>query len=72
MVKIRENLSSQTFRSKISTELRNTNGTSIFIILNSWDRKICNNTGINYLDHLLEQFSKHGSIDLNIILSWAI
>ena len=23
-------------------------------------------TGLNYLDHLLEQFSKHGSIDLNL------
>ena len=24
------------------------------------------NTGLNYLDHLLEQFAKHGSIDLNL------
>ena len=66
-VKIRENLANQNTRSRISTEIRKTNETSIYINLNlDGTGKYSINTGINYLDHLLEQFSKHGSIDLNI------
>ena len=66
-VKIRENLANQKSRSRISTEIRKANETSIYINLNlDGTGKYNINTGIDYLDHLLEQFSKHGSIDLHL------
>ena len=66
-VKIRESLANQKSTSRISTEIRKTNETSIYINLNlDGTGKYNINTGLKYLDHLLEQFSKHGSIDLNI------
>ena len=66
-VKIRESLANQKSSSRISTEIRKTNETSIYINLNlDGTGKYNINTGLKYLDHLLEQFSKHSSIDLNI------
>ena len=66
-VKIRENLASHLESSRMFTEIRKTNETSIYINLNLDGTGNYNiKTGLNYLDHLLEQFSKHGSIDLNL------
>ena len=66
-VKIRENIASKKAVSRSYSEIRKTNETNIYINLNldgSGNYNI--QTGLNYLDHLLEQFSKHGSIDLNL------
>ena len=64
---IRENLASHLESSRMFTEIRKTNETSIYINLNLDGTGNYNiKTGLNYLDHLLEQFSKHGSIDLNL------
>ena len=66
-VKIREPLALGQKISRISSEIRKTNETSIYISLNLDGTGNYNiKTGLNYLDHLLEQFSKHGSIDLNL------
>ena len=66
-VKIRESLASHLESSRMFTEIRKTNETSIYINLNLDGTGNFNiKTGLNYLDHLLEQFSKHGSIDLNL------
>ena len=66
-VKIREALASNKACSRSFTEIRKTNETSIYINLNLDGTGNYNiKTGLNYLDHLLEQFSKHGSIDLNL------
>ena len=66
-VEIREKLAVTKSRSRISSEIRKTNETSIYINLNLDGTGQYNiDTGLKYLDHLLEQFSKHGSIDLNI------
>ena len=66
-VKIREDIASKKAMSRCYSEIRKTNETNIYINLNldgSGNYNI--QTGLNYLDHLLEQFSKHGSIDLNL------
>ena len=66
-VKIREDIASKKAVSRSYSEIRKTNETNIYINLNldgSGNYNI--QTGLNYLDHLLEQFSKHGSIDLNL------
>ena len=66
-VKIREDIVSKKAVSRSYSEIRKTNETNIYINLNldgSGNYNI--QTGLNYLDHLLEQFSKHGSIDLNL------
>ena len=64
---IREPLALKQTGSRIFTEIRKTNETSIYINLNLDGTGNYNiQTGLNYLDHLLEQFSKHGSIDLHL------
>ena len=66
-IRIREALASNEAISRSFTEIRKTNETSIYINLNLDGTGNYNiKTGLNYLDHLLEQFSKHGSIDLNL------
>ena len=66
-VKIRESNASTQISARKFSEIRKTNETSIYVNLNldgSGNYNI--QTGLNYLDHLLEQFSKHGSFDLNL------
>ena len=66
-VKIREDIALKKSVSRSYSEIRKTNETNIFIDLNLDGTGNYNiQTGLNYLDHLLEQFSKHGSIDLNL------
>ena len=64
-VKIRQSNANQKASSRSFTEIRKTNETSIYLNLNIDGTGNYNiNTGLKYLDHLLEQFSKHGSFDL--------
>ena len=64
-VKIREALAISQDNSRRSSKLENE--TSIYINLNiDGTGKYNIDTGLRYLDHLLEQFAKHSSIDLNI------
>ena len=64
-VKIRQSSANQKASSRSYTEIRKTNETSIYLNLNIDGTGNYNiNTGLKYLDHLLEQFSKHGSFDL--------
>ena len=64
-VKIRQSNANQKVSSRSYTEIRKTNETSIYLNLNIDGTGNYNiNTGLKYLDHLLEQFSKHGSFDL--------
>jgi imidazoleglycerol phosphate dehydratase HisB len=66
-VKIRETFLESVRPGRTSVDIRKTNETSIYINLNldgSGNYNI--NTGIKYLDHLLEQFAKHSSIDLQL------
>ena len=64
-VKIRQSNANQKALSRSYTEIRKTNETSIYLNLNIDGTGNYNiNTGLKYLDHLLEQFSKHGSFDL--------
>ena len=66
-VKIREDIAFKWASSRSFAEIRKTNETSIYININLDGTGNYNiNTGLNYLDHLLEQFAKHGSIDLNL------
>ncbi|MDC0079797.1 histidinol dehydrogenase [Pseudomonadota bacterium] len=66
-VKIREDIAFKQASSRSFAEIRKTNETSIYINLNLDGTGNYNiNSGLNYLDHLLEQFAKHGSIDLNL------
>ena len=66
-VRIRETLAAKEASSRSFTEIRKTNETSIYINLNLDGTGNYNiKTGLNYLDHLLEQFSKHGCMDLNL------
>jgi len=66
-VKIREDIAFKQSSSRSFAEIRKTNETSIYININLDGTGNYNiNTGLNYLDHLLEQFAKHGSIDLNL------
>ena len=63
-VKIREDIAFKQSSSRSFAEIRKTNETSIYININLDGTGNYNiNTGLNYLDHLLEQFAKHGSID---------
>ena len=66
-VKIREIFLESVRPCRTSVDIRKTNETSIYINLNldgSGNYNI--NTGIKYLDHLLEQLAKHSSIDLHL------
>jgi len=66
-VKIRETFLESLRPCRTSVDIRKTNETSIYINLNldgSGNYNI--NTGIKYLDHLLEQLAKHSSIDLHL------
>ena len=64
-VKIRQSNANQKATSRSHTEIRKTNETSIYLNLNIDGTGNYNiNTGLKYLDHLLEQFSKHGTFDL--------
>lgn len=64
-VKIRQFNANHKASSRSYTEIRKTNETSIYLNLNIDGTGNYNiNTGLKYLDHLLEQFSKHGSFDL--------
>jgi len=64
-VKIRQSNANQKASSRSYAEIRKTNETSIYLNLNIDGTGNYNiNTGLKYLDHLLEQFSKHGSFDL--------
>ena len=64
-VKIRQSNANHKASSRSYTEIRKTNETSIYLNLNIDGTGNYNiNTGLKYLDHLLEQFSKHGSFDL--------
>ena len=64
-VKIRQSNANQKASSRSYTEIRKTNETSIYLNLNIDGTGNYNiNTVLKYLDHLLEQFSKHGSFDL--------
>ena len=66
-VKIREDIAFKQASSRSFAEIRKTNETSIYININLDGTGNYNiNSGLNYLDHLLEQFAKHGSIDLNL------
>ena len=66
-VKIREDIAIKQASSRSFAEIRKTNETSIYININLDGTGNYNiNSGLNYLDHLLEQFAKHGSIDLNL------
>ena len=66
-VKIREDIAFKQSSSRSFAEIRKTNETSIYININLDGTGNYNiNSGLNYLDHLLEQFAKHGSIDLNL------
>ncbi|MDA9633715.1 histidinol dehydrogenase [Pseudomonadota bacterium] len=66
-VKIREDIAFKQASSRNFAEIRKTNETSIYININLDGTGNYNiNSGLNYLDHLLEQFAKHGSIDLNL------
>ena len=66
-VKIREAIAFNEVSSRSFTEIRKTNETSIYINLNLDGTGNYNiKSGLKYLDHLLEQFAKHGSIDLNL------
>ena len=66
-VKIRETFLESVRPGRTSVDIRKTNETSIYINLNLDGSGNFNiNTGIKYLDHLLEQFAKHSSIDLHL------
>ena len=66
-VKIREDIAFKQASSRSFAEIRKTNETSIYININLDGTGNYNiKSGLNYLDHLLEQFAKHGSIDLNL------
>ena len=66
-VKIREDIAFKQASSRSFAEIRKTNETSIYININLDGTGNYNiNSGLKYLDHLLEQFAKHGSIDLNL------
>jgi histidinol dehydrogenase len=54
-------------KSRSCVEIRKTNETNIYVNLNlDGTGKYSINTGLNFLDHLLEQFSKHSKIDLHL------
>ena len=69
-VDIRRNRVKETEKSRSCVEIRKTNETNIYINLNlDGTGKYSINTGLSFLDHLLEQFSKHSKIDLHLMLS---
>jgi len=54
-------------KSRACVEIRKTNETNIYVNLNlDGTGKYSINTGLKFLDHLLEQFSKHSKIDLHL------
>ena len=54
-------------KSRACVEIRKTNETNIYVNLNlDGTGKYSINTGLKFLDHLLEQFSKHSNIDLHL------
>jgi histidinol dehydrogenase len=66
-VDVRRNLVEDASKSRSSSEIRKTNETNIYINLNlDGTGKYSINTGLKFLDHLLEQFSKHSKIDLHL------
>ena len=67
-VDIRRSRVTDTDKSRSCVEIRKTNETNIYINLNlDGTGKYSVNTGISFLDHLLEQFSKHSKIDLYLM-----
>ena len=67
-VDIRRSRVTDTDKSRSCVEIRKTNETNIYINLNlDGTGKYSINTGISFLDHLLEQFSKHSKIDLYLM-----
>ena len=67
-VDIRRNRVKETEKSRSCVEIRKTNETNIYINLNlDGTGKYSINTGLSFLDHLLEQFSKHSKIDLHLM-----
>jgi histidinol dehydrogenase len=67
-VNIRRSLVAETDKSRSCVEIRKTNETNIYINLNlDGTGKYSINTGLSFLDHLLEQFSKHSKIDLHLM-----
>jgi histidinol dehydrogenase len=66
-IDIRRSLVKDASKSRSSSEIRKTNETNIYINLNlDGTGKYSINTGLKFLDHLLEQFSKHSKIDLHL------
>ena len=68
-VSIRENLALKEVESlnRIAFINRNTNETNVLLNLNLDGTGNYNiNTGLNYFDHMLEQFSKHGKFDISL------
>jgi len=66
-VDIRRSLASEIDKSRSCVEIRKTNETNIYVNLNlDGTGKYSINTGLNFLDHLLEQFSKHSKIDIHL------
>ena len=66
-VSIREKYLNESSCQRSVSQIRKTNETQVFINLNlDGSGKHNIRTGINYLDHLLEQFSTHGKFDLSL------
>ena len=68
-VSIRESLALKEVKSlnRIAFINRNTNETNVLLNLNLDGTGNYNiNTGLNYFDHMLEQFSKHGKFDISL------
>ena len=66
-VSIREDRAKSLTSQRIVSEIRKTNETEIYATINlDGSGKSSINTGVKFLDHLLEQLSKHSKIDINI------
>lgn len=66
-VSIREARAQSLLSQRIVSEIRKTNETEIYATINlDGSGKSSINTGVKFLDHLLEQLSKHSKIDMNI------
>jgi len=60
-------MSNSTFSERIATVTRKTNETHVTIRVNlDGTGKYDNNTGLGFLDHMLNLFAKHGSFDLHV------
>jgi len=67
-VDLRRSRVNEAEKSRSCVEIRKTNETNIYINLNlDGTGKYSINTGLSFLDHLLEQFSKHSKIDLHLM-----